>query len=100
MNARMIDEPDMDQDGLDPEEERDSQAAMVNTPFDPANVDIIDKKIAIHTLLARLEHQELNLSPDFQRRANLWDEKRKSRLIESVLLRIPLPSFYFSEDED
>ena len=100
MNARMIDDPDIDQDGMDPEEERDSEAATVNTPFDPANVDIVDKKIAINTLLARLQHGELNLSPDFQRRANLWDEKRKSRLIESVLLRIPLPSFYFSEDNN
>ena len=100
MNARMIDDPDIDQDGMDPEEERDSEAATVNTPFDPANVDIVDKKITISTLLTRLQHGELNLSPDFQRRANLWDEKRKSRLIESVLLRIPLPSFYFSEDNN
>ena len=70
MNARMIDDPDIDQDGMDPEEERDSEAATVNTPFDPANVDIVDKKITISTLLTRLQHGELNLSPDFQRRAN------------------------------
>ncbi len=101
MNARMPQiELDIEPDGLDPEEARDNEAATVNTPFNPTSVDIIDKKIAISTLLTRLEHNELELSPDFQRRANLWDVKRKSRLIESVLLRIPLPSFYFSEDED
>lgn len=85
---------------LDLEEERDVEKDMIKTPFDPANVDIFDKKFTISALLERLKHGELKLTPDFQRRANLWDNSRKSRLIESVLLRIPLPSFYFSEDLD
>lgn len=83
---------------LDLEEEEDTDRDTIKTPFDPANVDIIDKKLTIGSLLERLKHGELKLTPDFQRRANLWDDSRKSRLIESVLLRIPLPSFYFSED--
>jgi len=85
---------------LDVEEEEDADLDMIRTPFDPANVDIFDRKLTISSLLERLKHRELRLTPDFQRRANLWDEPRKSRLIESVLLRIPLPSFYFSEDSD
>ena len=43
---------------------------------------------------------ELDLSPDFQRRGNLWNEQQKSNLIESLLLRIPIPSLYVSEDKD
>ncbi len=101
MNARLPQiELDTEPDGLDPEEALDSEAATVNTPFDPASVDITTKRIAISTLFIRLTQGDLALSPDFQRRANLWDNKRKSRLIESILLRIPLPAFYFSEDED
>ena len=42
---------------------------------------------------------DLDLSPDFQRNV-VWDSFRKSRLIESILLRIPLPMFYFSQDEE
>jgi len=87
-----------EQNGLDMEEELDAESEKINIPFDPTSVDIADKKISINALLERLEHFELNLSPDFQRRANLWDDVRKSRLVESMLLRIPLPSFYFSED--
>jgi Protein of unknown function DUF262 len=34
------------------------------------------------------------MNPDFQR-AFVWDEVRQSRLIESILIRIPLPAFYF-----
>lgn len=96
----MIEEELEDAEQLDPEEARVEAVQMMNTPFDPASVDIIDKKITISNLLDRLKNKELNLSPDFQRRANLWDKTRKSRLIESILLRIPLPSFYFSEDGD
>lgn len=85
---------------LDAEEELDTERDMIKTPFDPVTVDIADRKFTISALLERLKHNELRLTPDFQRRANLWDTSRKSRLIESVLLRIPLPSFYFSEDAD
>lgn len=88
------------EDGLDQEEERDDERDAINTPFDPKQVEIIARKFTISALLERLKHDELELNPDFQRRANLWDGKRKSRLIESILLRIPLPSFYFREDEN
>ena len=87
-------------DGLDPVEEQAEAENAINTPFDPKQVEIITRKFTISALLERLRHNELDLNPDFQRRANLWDTTRKSRLIESILLRIPLPSFYFSEDED
>ncbi len=36
--------------------------------------------------------------PDFQREGNLWNDTQKSQLIESILLGLPLPSFYFSDD--
>jgi hypothetical protein len=86
-------------EALDSEEELDNERDKINTPFDPKQVDITARKYTISALLERLKHGELELNPDFQRRANLWDTERKSRLIESILLRIPLPSFYFREDE-
>lgn len=72
----------------------------IEIPFDPSKIDIQVKPMTIGSLRSRLENDELDLTPDFQRQANVWDQKRKSRLIESVLLRIPLPSFYLSEDDD
>lgn len=84
-----------DAEGLEPEEDR---APEIEVPFDPTKIDIIAKPMTISSLEDRLDNDELNLTPDFQRQANLWDVRRKSRLIESILLKIPLPSFYFSED--
>lgn len=84
-----------DSDGLETEEDRSSE---IEVPFDPTKIDIIAKSMTLGSLEGRLDNDELNLTPDFQRQANVWDAKRKARLIESILLKIPLPSFYFSED--
>lgn len=70
----------------------------IKAPFDPAKIDVITQGRTVDLLLTRLKEGEMNLSPEFQRRANLWNDKRKSGLIESLLLRIPIPSLYVSED--
>lgn len=90
---------DCDDDGLELDEGRDP-STNIEVPFDPTKIDIIAKPLTISSLEGRLDNNELDLTPDFQRQANVWDVKRKARLIESILLKIPLPSFYFSEDSD
>ena len=40
---------------------------------------------------------DIDLAPDFQRQY-VWKARQRSGLIESLLLGIPLPSFYFNED--
>ena len=56
------------------------------------------------TLVSRInsEPAKLKLDPDFQRKYK-WDKDgwgRSSKFIESCLMRIPLPSCYFAEDDD
>ncbi|MGE8684697.1 MAG: DUF262 domain-containing protein [Acinetobacter sp.] len=90
-----------EEDGyIEDSEKAELSKATLLTPFDTAKIDIIVKPMTISKLLDRLENNELKLDPDFQRASNLWDNKRKSRLIESIILKIPLPSFYFNEDDD
>lgn len=67
-------------------------------PFDPNNIDVDIAVVNLGSLLEMLEYGEIDLSPDFQRSGDLWTMKQKSRLIESILLGLPIPSFYFSED--
>ena len=66
-------------------------------PFDAKAIKIDRELQTIFQVVRRLgfEEKEIELNPDFQRNA-IWDAVKKSRLIESVLLRIPLPSFYFN----
>ena len=49
--------------------------------------------------MSRIEYGEIDLAPDFQRLSGIWNAERKSRLIESLLLRIPIPVFYVAADE-
>lgn len=54
------------------------------------------------TLCNRVENGKLKLNPDFQRKYK-WDKdgwERSSKFIESCLMRIPLPSCYFAEEDD
>lgn len=45
-------------------------------------------------MLRRINEQALDLAPDFQRHANIWKDDAKSRLVESIIIRIPIPAFY------
>ena len=64
-------------------------------PYDPSKIDISPKNMALVNLIGRIENDEVDMMPDFQRRAGLWSSIQKSQLIESLILRIPLPAFYF-----
>lgn len=89
----------IDDSGLEPEA-GDFTDAGDQPPFDPTKIDVVTQNRTIDSLLSRLKYGEMDLSPDFQRSANLWDAVRKTSLIESILLRIPIPSLYVSEDEE
>lgn len=68
-------------------------------PFDPASISIEPKVVPMDTLLRRLRQGSIKLAPTFQRQF-VWDQARRSQLIESLMLRIPLPMFYVAANED
>ena len=53
----------------------------------------------IQDVIRRIDNETYILDPDFQRDF-LWDKVKQSKLIESVLIRIPLPVFYLLEKID
>lgn len=53
----------------------------------------------ISEVIKRIENNRYKLDPDFQRDF-VWSEEKQSKLIESCLMRIPLPVFYVAEDKD
>ncbi|PRZ03861.1 uncharacterized protein DUF262 [Isoptericola sp. CG 20/1183] len=78
-------------------EEDDPNNETIDEPFDPAKIDVVTRTPTVSLLLARLRRGVLDLTPDFQRRAGIWTDVAQSRLIESLLLRIPLPTLYAAE---
>lgn len=79
--------------------DNDKEIDIVN-PFDPKEVNIESKPMVLSNIVERLKDGDINLDPDFQRKPDLWDKKKQSRLIESLLIRIPLPIFYFDMPND
>lgn len=80
------------------EVEQDDPQVKIEHPFDPEKIKVRTTPLLVESLVARIKHEEIDLAPDFQR-SLVWDEKRKCRLIESLLLRIPIPVFYVAADE-
>ncbi len=82
------------------EEEPEEQGLIIEKPFDPDLIKVTTEKKTIDLIVRRIRHSEIDLAPEFQRRARLWHPHRKSQLIESLLLKIPLPVFYVAADKE
>lgn len=91
-------------DDLNLNQEEDNGDELYETDkliYDPDEINIFTREPTIEQLLRRINEEALDLAPDFQRHANIWKDDAKSRLIESILIRIPLPAFYIdATDED
>jgi len=80
-------------------EEEDNEGAKTEIPFNPNDISINIVPRTIGQLVEMLRYGEISV-PSYQRLPNLWDEKKKSRFIESLMLNLPTPLFYFDEDEN
>jgi len=82
---------DLEDDPCDP---------MMVEPFDPTKINILPKQDTLRNLIDRLRNDEIDMNTEFQRHADLWSSSQMSRLIESILIRFPLPAFYFDASDD
>ena len=62
---------------------------VITTPYDAP----------VRTLIDEIAEKQLIVNPPFQRQS-VWRRDRQSKLIESLLLNIPIPVLYFAEDDD
>ncbi len=84
------------------EEIDESSDQDIREPFDPTKIDMTVKPLIIDSLIKRMKSvpSRIALDTEFQRRGNLWSDEAQSRLIESLLVRIPLPAFYFDGSDE
>jgi hypothetical protein len=62
---------------------------LVTQPYD----------LTVRTIVSQIEDKTLIVQPPYQR-GYVWDNGRASRLIESLLMNIPIPPCYFAEEEE
>ncbi len=88
------------EDGFDDADEEERTESVKYNPYNPKLIRVDTKTFSIGQMNDLIERGDVDLSPDFQRGFVWNDITRKSRLIESLLLRIPIPVFYFAQDEE
>src|SRR6266480_1644032 len=89
--------PNIDEIQLEADETEESPD--LSTPIEQREILTKAGDPEVRALHDKHKKGKLILQPDFQRRF-VWDRKKSSRLIESVLLSVPLPIIYLSEQPD
>ncbi len=88
--------------GIDIEKIDESSDPEMRQPFDPTKIDMTVKPLIIDSLIKRMKSKppRIDLNTEFQRRPDLWNDSTQSQFIESLLVRIPIPAFYFDGTDD
>lgn len=93
--------PSSDNDGdtgeLPDPEGLDEDRELGDFPID--TLLIRNEQRSVFEIVRRIEAGGYIMNPEFQRDF-VWDRDRQSKLIESVVMRIPLPVFYLAEDPE
>lgn len=77
----------------------DGRYAPSDISLDSSAVKIERRIMVIGELLRMLHRDRINFRSKVQRNNSLWNKSQQSRLIESILLNLPLPSFYFEYND-
>lgn len=94
MTDTWVEEESEEQSDLDSERDRFNDRKLITAPYD----------LVIESLLSQIAKGTLHLRPlsdrpSFQRRY-VWKDELASRLIESILLNVPIPPCYLSQNRD
>lgn len=72
---------------------------VVSPGYGPDDIFVENKPFSLRQMIDLIHSEDIEISPNFQRHF-IWDNTRRSRLIESIFLGLPLPSIYLSQYDD
>nr|WP_314623565.1 DUF262 domain-containing protein [uncultured Noviherbaspirillum sp.] len=100
MNS-LVDNSEMDlfnpADPVIPDDQQEDEGDL------PSNISFRDAVVmnadwTIETINSQMNKGNIDLQPGFQRRA-AWDDTRKSRLLESIIVGMPVPNIVLAENK-
>lgn len=77
----------------------DGESDPVEIPKEVRHLRTQSYDKSVRDLVAMIDDEDIDLDPDYQRNY-LWDNKKASLLIESILLNIPIPVIYVAENDE
>lgn len=66
---------------------------------DYKELKVLSRDWTVQTIVSQVEQDNIDLDPEFQRR-NVWRDERRSRLVESLILSVPVPEIVLAESRD
>ncbi|PKO16812.1 MAG: hypothetical protein CVU39_06235 [Chloroflexi bacterium HGW-Chloroflexi-10] len=84
----------IDEEGMESEEDLGRQESSVYSKAVIWGTDWTSE-----TIVNQLKKKNIDLNPDFQRR-DAWDQSKKSKFIESLILGLPVPPIILAERKD
>jgi hypothetical protein len=69
----------------------------ITQPFSPSDIKLSTPPMNMGDIIDAIEYKYIDFDTDYQREENLWNDIKQSQLIESIMLGLRLPAFYFEE---
>jgi len=82
---------------IDNDDWNDELASEVNADGIESLV-VYSRDWTVETILSQISQENIDLDPKFQRR-NAWTDSKRSKLIESLILNVPVPEIVLAEDQ-
>lgn len=64
-----------------------------------SNLIVFSRDWTVATILSQIEQGNIDLNPGFQRR-NAWNDNKRSKLIESIMIGYPIPEIVLAENKN
>lgn len=98
MDIELFKEEKINFEEIDSTEEIDVSNREINEKYKKGEVRIVTEqaRYPLNTIVPLLKSENYILNPEFQRR-HRWDKIKKSRLIESFIMNVPIPPIFLYE---
>jgi hypothetical protein len=102
LEKNMLDRLMIEGETFNPKKEKENKVVMldeaINTKYKKGEIRIVTEqaRYPIKSIKSMLDSGDYKLNPEYQRRKR-WDNGRKSRLIESFIMNVPLPPIFLYE---
>lgn len=83
---------------LAPDDQQEDEDDIL-APVSFKDAVVLNADWTIETINLQIQKGNIDLQPGFQRRV-AWDDERKSRLIESIIVGLPVPNIVLAENKD
>jgi len=100
INMELFEGEVLDYNNLKQKTSKTKNTQIINEKYIKGDTRIITEsaRYPLNSIVAMVESKDYKLDPDFQRR-HRWDIERKSKLIESFIMNVPIPPIFLYEEE-